>query len=111
MVTKPKATKKTKEPAKAPKVKVTKAKKEKITTWPHVVKGTHLTVTTYEDGHTELVWDDEQLAKEVHDAIASVELANMKPAVRAKVAVRKKKEAEKKAVPKITAAKKTKSKK
>ena len=41
--------------------------------WPKVVKGTHLTVKTFEDGHTELVWDDEQLLKEVREAIASVE--------------------------------------
>jgi hypothetical protein len=59
---------------------------------PTVVKGTHLTVTTHPDGRTELEWDDEQLLKEVCEAIASAELANMKPAVRAKVATRKKKE-------------------
>ena len=40
---------------------------------PNIVKGTHLTVTTYKDGHTELKWDDEQLLKEVREAIASVE--------------------------------------
>ena len=57
-----------------------------------VVKGSHLTVTTHPDGRTELVWDDEQLLKEVREAIASVELANLKPTVRAKVATRKKKE-------------------
>lgn len=60
--------------------------------WPKINQGTHLTVKTFEDGHTELVWDDEQLAKEVREAIASAELAAMKPAVRAKVATRKKKE-------------------
>ena len=37
--------------------------------WPKVVKGSHLTVTTYEDGRTELVWDDEQLEKDVFDAL------------------------------------------
>ena len=41
--------------------------------WPKVTVGSHLTVTEYEDGRTELVWDDEQLAKEVQEAIASVE--------------------------------------
>lgn len=59
---------------------------------PTVVVGSHLTVTTFPDGRTELVWDDEALAQEVREAIASVELAQMKPAVRAKVATRKNKE-------------------
>jgi hypothetical protein len=48
---------------------------------PTVVKGNHLTVTTYPDGRTELVWDDEALLKEVQDAILSVEQA-IKPAVK-----------------------------
>ncbi len=37
-----------------------------------VVKGSHLTVTTYPDGRTELEWDDEALMREVQAAIASV---------------------------------------
>lgn len=41
--------------------------------WPKISQGTHLTVKTFEDGRTELIWDDEQLAKEVREAIASVE--------------------------------------
>jgi hypothetical protein len=41
--------------------------------WPKMQQGTHLTVKTFEDGRTELVWDDEQLLKEVQEAIASVE--------------------------------------
>lgn len=41
--------------------------------WPKISQGTHLTVRTFEDGRTELIWDDEQLAKEVREAIASVE--------------------------------------
>ena len=41
--------------------------------WPKVVQGTHLTVKTFEDGSTELIWDDEQLLKEVREAMASVE--------------------------------------
>lgn len=57
-----------------------------------VVKGSHLTVITFSDGRTELVWDDAALLEEVRAAIASAELANMTPAVRAKVATRKKKE-------------------
>jgi len=51
---------------------------------PTIVKGSHLTVTTFPNGRTELEWDDEALAKEVSEAIRSVELANMKPAVKAK---------------------------
>lgn len=55
-----------------------------------VVKGSHLTVTTFSDGTVKLDWDDEQLLKEVREAIASAEQSNMKPVVRAK-AVRAKK--------------------
>jgi hypothetical protein len=49
-----------------------KPKNTTIETWPKIVKGTHLTVTKHEDGRVELVWDDEQLTKEVLAAIASV---------------------------------------
>jgi hypothetical protein len=41
--------------------------------WPMISQGTHLIVKTFEDGTTELVWDDVQLLKEVQEAIASVE--------------------------------------
>jgi hypothetical protein len=41
--------------------------------WPKVVVGSHLTVTTYEDGKTELKWDDEALARDVRLAILSIE--------------------------------------
>lgn len=51
---------------------------------PTVVKGSHLTVTTFPDGKTELEWDWDALVNEVREACANVELANMKPAVRAK---------------------------
>jgi hypothetical protein len=57
-----------------------------------VVKGNHLTVTIFSDGTTKLVWDDEALLKEVREAIDGAELADIKTAVRAKVATRKKKE-------------------
>jgi hypothetical protein len=40
-----------------------------------IVKGTHLTVTTFPNGKTELVWDDEALLREVTEAIASVKPA------------------------------------
>ena len=49
-----------------------------------VVKGTHLTVTTDENGKTTLEWDDEQLLKEVREAIASVEVAPVKKTTRKK---------------------------
>jgi hypothetical protein len=47
----------------------TRAKKE---TWPKVTVGSHLTVTTYENGKTELKWDDEALARDVKAALESV---------------------------------------
>jgi len=54
------------------------ARKKKTDTvnhaWPRVVVGSHLTVTTYEDGRTELEWDDEALLNDVRTAILSVEL-------------------------------------
>ena len=46
--------------------------------------GSHLTVSTYSDGRTELEWDWDALVKEVREACASAELANMKPSVKAK---------------------------
>lgn len=59
---------------------------------PKVVKGSHLTIT-YNNGYPEkLEWDDDALMREVREAIASAESAAMKPAVKAKVITRKKKE-------------------
>ena len=55
-----------------------------VNSLPTVTKGSHLTVTTFPDGRTELQWDWDALVKEVCEACASVELANMKPAVKAK---------------------------
>ena len=56
-----------------------------VSSLPDSVKvGSHLTVSTYSDGRTELEWDWDALVKEVREACASVELANMKPAVKAK---------------------------
>ena len=57
------------------------------------VKGSHLTVQTYKDGSTILTWDDEQLLKDVQAAISEYELSQLKPAVRAKAATRRKKDA------------------
>ena len=48
-------------------------RKKKSVAGPSVVKGTHLTVITDENGKTTLEWDDEQLLKEIREAIASVE--------------------------------------
>ena len=42
-------------------------------TEPKVVKGSHLTVTTYPDGFTELVWDDEALMRDVREALLKAE--------------------------------------
>lgn len=39
--------------------------------WPIMNQGSHLTVKTYEDGHTELVWDDTALHRDVANAIAT----------------------------------------
>lgn len=52
---------------------VTRKSTPKTDVWPKVVKGSHLTVTTYENGKADLVWDYDQLLKEVRSAIASVE--------------------------------------
>jgi len=72
----------------------TRKKKTEVVelTEPVVVKGNHLTVTTFPDGKTKLEWNDTALLQEVKDAILNAELAAMKPAVRAKVSTRKKKE-------------------
>jgi hypothetical protein len=51
---------------------VKKKKVAKTEVWPNVDKGSHLTVYTYENGSTELVWDDDALMNDVRKAIASV---------------------------------------
>lgn len=56
---------------KKPKKKVT-APVTKAIVYPRIVEGTHLTVIDHAPGQTELIWDDEQLLKEVREAIASV---------------------------------------
>ena len=58
------------------------ATKKAKTAYPKVTVGTHLTVTEYEDGRTELKWDDDQLLKEVREAIASVTKPKKKAAAR-----------------------------
>lgn len=64
--------KKKKEHTHPTKTKTTKSKNV-VHTWPKVVQGTHLTVTTHEDGRTELKWDDAALLKEVRAATKSVD--------------------------------------
>lgn len=58
---------------------------KKTTKWPKLVVGTHLTVTTHEDGRTELKWDDEALLKEVIEATTdSVQVDKPKKTKKAK---------------------------
>ena len=40
---------------------------------PKDIKGSHLTVTTFPDGKTELVWDDEALLRDVQNALTDYE--------------------------------------
>ncbi len=47
--------------------------------WPKINQGSHLTVKTFEDGRTELVWDDAALLRDVQEAIASVNVVPAKP--------------------------------
>ena len=56
----------------------TRKKKIVESTEPTVVKGSHLTVTTYPDGSTKLEWDDDALLRDVREAIASVETKAVK---------------------------------
>jgi hypothetical protein len=41
--------------------------------WPKITQGTHLTVKTFENGRTELIWDDEALLSEVRAALLKAE--------------------------------------
>lgn len=54
-----------------------KAAEAKQEVWPKVTVGSHLTVTTHEDGRTELTWDDEALLRDVQDAIQAYETVNL----------------------------------
>lgn len=60
--------------------------KQKKQPKPQVVVGNHLTVTTWPDGKTTLVWDDDALLAEVRTAIAVYEAKQKKPNIRAKMA-------------------------
>lgn len=50
--------------------------------WPKMKQGTHLTVKTFEDGSTELIWDDEQLLREVKEATSKYEYSEPKTIVK-----------------------------
>lgn len=72
-----------------------KATEDKLTNvpsggWPKIVQGTHLTVKTFEDGKTELIWDDDALLQEVREALASVESKDSAPVVKARATKKKK---------------------
>lgn len=41
--------------------------------WPKMQQGSHLTVKTFEDGRTELVWDDDALLRDVRNALTEYE--------------------------------------
>ena len=80
---------------------------------PVVTKGSHLTVTKYPDGRTELVWDHDALLRDVQEAIASVSKPNLVKVTEEKVAksrAKKTEVTEKKPVAKKTPAKKKVSK-
>ena len=75
----------------------TRKKKSEVTEAmlePVIVQGTHLTVTTWPDGRTELKWDDDQLLREVQNAIlkyeSTVPAVENKPAVRVRSSRKKK---------------------
>lgn len=67
-------------------------KKKKDITEVTVVKGSHLTVTTYPDGRTELEWDHAALLRDVQEAIASVS-TNVVEATETKIKKTRKKKA------------------
>ena len=50
-----------------------KTQSTKVDSWPKIEQGTHLTITTYEDGRTELVWDWDALVNEVRMACLKAE--------------------------------------
>jgi hypothetical protein len=70
-----------------------KTKKSEALGEPVVTVGSHLTVTRYPNGKTELVWDDDALMRDVLEALASA-TPEMKPAVKAKTARTKKAKSE-----------------
>lgn len=49
--------------------KINKVESKKTEKWPKIEKGSHLTVTRFEDGTVEMIWDDEMLLKDIETAI------------------------------------------
>ena len=58
-----------------------------------VVKGSHLTVTTYADGKTVLEWDDDALLKDVQNALTEYEKSSKVNTTETKPKRKKKNEA------------------
>lgn len=58
-----------------------KLKNQPSNGWPKISQGTHLTVKTFEDGRTELIWDDEQLLKEIREATSKYQYSEPKTIV------------------------------
>lgn len=56
-----------------PKEKKTKPKNVASGGWPKISQGTHLTVKTFENGRTELIWDWDALVSEVRAACLKAE--------------------------------------
>jgi hypothetical protein len=72
-----------------PKEKKTKLKNLDSSGWPKIQQGTHLTVKTFEDGKTELVWDWDALVSEVRSACLKAE-SNIPATTEANVEVKAK---------------------
>jgi hypothetical protein len=49
-----------------------KIKTEKTVNWPNIVKGTHLTITTFENGDQEMDWNFPVLIEEIETAISKL---------------------------------------
>ena len=62
---------------------------------PVIIRGSHSTRTEYPDGRVEFVTHWDELVRDVQQALDDYALTKMKPAVKAKVATRKKKTVDK----------------
>lgn len=61
--------------------------------WPKITQGSHLTVKTFADGRTELIWDDEALIRDVQNALTDYENSVKVNTVETKTKRKKKNEA------------------
>lgn len=66
---------------------------DQITDAVTVVKGSHLTVTTYPDGKTVLEWDDDALMRDVQNALTEYEKSTKVKTTETKPKRKKKNEA------------------